>query len=109
MNLRVLWLGLVLFAFSVSADAQPTGTIWRIGQLGNISDGINLGWWREFREQLRELGYVEGQNVAFEARFGQGLPEELPRLAAELVRLQVHVIVVASTAGALAAKRATST
>ena len=49
-----------------------------------------------FRQGLRELGYVEGQNIAIEYRFAEGQPERLPALAAELVRLKVDVIVTAA-------------
>jgi putative ABC transport system substrate-binding protein len=58
---------------------------------------------------LRELGYVEGQNIAYEARFAQGRVERLPDLAAELIRLRVDVIVAQGGASTDAAKRATST
>ena len=60
-----------------------------------------------FREGLRDLGYVEGSNIAIEFRFAQGQYDRLPELAAELVRLKVDVIVTHSVPGTLAAKRAT--
>jgi putative tryptophan/tyrosine transport system substrate-binding protein len=50
-------------------------------------------FWREFRQGLRDLGYVEGQNIRFEFRSAQGQADRLPELAAELVRLKVDVIV----------------
>ena len=105
-NLSVV-LALLVFGLPVSAAAQPAGGVWRIGQLDVGTDPIRMVWWREFRQALRELGYVEGQNLVLESRFGPGKPEALPGLATELVGLRVHVIVVASTAGALAAKQAT--
>jgi ABC-type uncharacterized transport system substrate-binding protein len=58
---------------------------------------------------LRELGYFEGRNVAFEIRYADGKPERLPDLAAELIRLKVDVIVTQSGVAALAAKKATQT
>jgi putative tryptophan/tyrosine transport system substrate-binding protein len=58
---------------------------------------------------LRDLGYVEGQNIVLEYRFAAGQLERLPALAAELVHLQVDLIVTSSTAGAQAAKGATET
>jgi len=61
------------------------------------------------RQGLRELGYVEGKNLALEARFTDGRPERYPELAAELVRLKPDVIVVASTGFVQALKRATTT
>jgi putative ABC transport system substrate-binding protein len=62
---------------------------------------------KELREGLRELGYVEGQNIAFEFRSAEGKLDQLPRLAAELVRLKVDVIVALYVPCALAAKQAT--
>src|SRR6516164_8694681 len=59
------------------------------------------------REGLRELGYIEGQNIAFEFRSAEGIPDRLPALAAELVRLKVDVIVALYVPCALAAKQAT--
>jgi putative ABC transport system substrate-binding protein len=61
----------------------------------------------ELREGLRELGYVEGQNIAFEFRSAEGKLDRLPELAAELVRLKVDVIVALYVPSALAAKQAT--
>jgi putative ABC transport system substrate-binding protein len=59
------------------------------------------------RQRLRELGYLEGQNIAFESRFGEGKLDRLPGLAAELVALKVDVIVTSGTPASLAAKQAT--
>ena len=64
-------------------------------------------FWREFRQGLRELGYVEGQNIRFEFRSAQGQANRLPELAAELVRLKVDVIVTWFTPPTQAAKQAT--
>jgi len=64
-------------------------------------------FWRLFREDLRALGYVEGQNIRFEFRSDEGQASRLPELAAELVRLKVDIIVPWFTPAALAAKRAT--
>lgn len=63
----------------------------------------------EFREGLRHLGYVEGQNITIEYRYADGRRDQLPDLAAELVRLKVHVIVALSTLAAVPAKAATTT
>jgi putative ABC transport system substrate-binding protein len=98
-------LGLSLgLASARDASAQRTA---KAPVIGLLDAGERLEWWAAFRQQLRELGYVEGQNVAFEARFGRGKPEQLPALAQELVRLNVAVIVTGGTAAALDAKRAT--
>src|SRR5262249_43383269 len=72
--------------------------------MGNISPDE---FWREFRQGLRDLGYVEGQNIRFEFRSAEGQIGRLPELAAELVRLKVDIIVTWFTPTALAAKQAT--
>src|SRR5215472_613713 len=64
-------------------------------------------FWRLFRQGLRDLGYVEGQNIRFEFRSAEGQAERLPELAAELVRLRVDMIVTWFTPPAQAAKQAT--
>jgi ABC-type uncharacterized transport system substrate-binding protein len=61
------------------------------------------------RQRLRELGYVEGQNIAFESRFGEGKPDQIQRFAAELVGLKVDIIVTSGTPASQAAKQATGT
>src|SRR5712671_758061 len=72
--------------------------------IGNISPEE---FWREFRQGLRDLGYIEGQNIRFEFRSAEGHLDRLPELAAELVRLKVDIIVTWFTPPALAAKQAT--
>ena len=88
---------------------QPAASMPRIGFLGVAAPAA----WRPridaFRAGLRDLGYVEGKNVAIEFRFAEGHYDRLPALAAELVRLKVDVIVTHSVPGALAAKEATAT
>ena len=88
---------------------QPAATMPRIGFLGVAAPAA----WRPrldaFRAGLRDLGYVEGKNIAIEFRFAEGRYDRLPALAAELVRLRVDVIVTHSVPGALAAKEATAT
>jgi ABC-type uncharacterized transport system substrate-binding protein len=74
----------------------------RIGILGDTP-------WEPLKEGLRDLGYVEGQNIRFEYRRSGGRVERWPDLAAELVRLRVQVIVTSGTPAAMAAKRATTT
>src|SRR5260370_24369105 len=89
------------FAAHAQQPKMPT-----VGALviGNI-DPEQL--WREFRQGLRDLGYVEGQNIRFEFRSAQGDASRLPELAAELVRLKVDVIVAWFTPTAVAARQAT--
>ena len=88
------------------ADAQQSGKVPRIGFLVFVSSETR---YRGFQQGLRELSYVEGQNIAIEFRSADGSLERLRDLADELVRLQVDVIVAGSTVGAEASKRATST
>src|SRR5260370_16872260 len=77
--------------------------------IGLLDAGDRREWWAAYRQQLRELGYVEGQNIAFDVRFASGKFEQLPTMAQELVRLKVAVIVTSGTVAAQAAKRDTST
>jgi len=88
--------------------AQPPAKISRIGVLapGCYPPSFVID---AFLQGLRDLGYVEGQNIAIEWRFSEGRADRFPDLAAELVRLQVDLIVSVSTPAALAAKRATQT
>jgi putative ABC transport system substrate-binding protein len=105
-----LLLGLLaLGATPLGADAQPAGKVYRVGML---SAGPAPGRGRlveAFREGLRELGWVEGQNIVLDHRFAEGRFDRLPDLAAELVRLNVDVIVAGPTPPAVAAKNATGT
>jgi putative ABC transport system substrate-binding protein len=95
-----------LLAAPLAAQAQPPpGKAARIGVLGDVASFLD----EAFRQGLRELGYVEGQNIAIEYRSPAGKYERLPGLAAELVRLKVDVIVAASPPATEAAKQATST
>jgi putative ABC transport system substrate-binding protein len=81
----------------------------RIGFLGSGSAAAVIRPLEALREALRGLGYIEGRTLAIEYRWGDGRFERLPALAAELLRLEVELIAVWGTPGALAAKRATST
>lgn len=98
-----------LLAFCFPVRAQQTKKIPRIGYLAAPTSSTELPRIDAFRQGLRSLGYVEGQNIAIDYRFADGKLERLPEVAAELVRLKVDVIIAISTNGALAAKRATST
>ena len=92
-------------AWPVAARAQPS-KVARIGALYiGLADAESFK--KELREGLRELGYIEGQNVAFEFRSAEGKLDRLPELASELVRLKVDVIVALYVPCALAAKGAT--
>jgi putative ABC transport system substrate-binding protein len=98
-----------LLAAPLAVEAQPAQKIFRVGYLaggGRTPDGAPPGL---LRESLRSLGYAEGKNVAYEARFAEGTLERLPGLAAELVRFKVDVIATNGGPATLAAKQATST
>ena len=100
----------VLLAAPLAGEAQqPAGKVVRIGLLDYAaSDPASAARWKAFREQLRGLGYVEGQNVVFEPRWGDGQVGRLPSLAAELVDAKVDILVTAGSEAALAAKQATN-
>src|SRR6266581_9615966 len=84
----------LLFAAPLAADAQPAGKpVPRIGYLDGASLSANSVRIQAFRQGLRELGYVEGQNIAIEWRSAEGQADRLSGLAAELVRLKVDAIV----------------
>jgi putative tryptophan/tyrosine transport system substrate-binding protein len=111
---RRTFLGLVtggLLATSLAAEAQPTPNVRAVGFLGPPPSLGGL--LQAFQQGLRDLGYVEGQNIRIEYRYTdvalQGQTDQLARFAAELVRLKPDVLVVSVTEAALAAKKATST
>ena len=90
------------------AHAQPA-KVARIGFLGPTSAASNAGRMEALRAGLRDLGYLEGKNLVIESRWAEGKFDRLPELAAELVRLNVDVILTAGTPGIRAAKNATTT
>jgi putative ABC transport system substrate-binding protein len=96
-----------LLAAPLAAEAQP-GKVHRIGYLSSGPSTSNL-YRGAFQQNLRELGWVEGQNIVTDYRFAEGRLDRLPDLAAELVRLKVDVIVASPTPAAVAAKNATGT
>ena len=94
-----------LLAWPLVAEAQPAGNVWRIGL-------VSVAYLRDediFFQRLRELGYVEGQNLVVERRYSEGKVERFPEFAAELVRLKTDIIIVTTTPAALAIKSATKT
>src|SRR5215510_6292860 len=102
---------LSLLAAPLAAEAPPVAKVYRLGILlgttaAMTAGSINL---EVFRQGLRELGWVEGQNIALEYRGAEGRYERFPDLAAALVRLPVDVLVATITPAALAAQHATST
>jgi putative tryptophan/tyrosine transport system substrate-binding protein len=96
-----------LLATPVAARAQSAEKVYRIGYLTAVTaSSPSLA---AFRQGLRDLGWVEGHNIVIEYRSGEGRYDRLADVAAELVRLNVDVIVAAPTPAALAAKKATTT
>jgi putative ABC transport system substrate-binding protein len=89
------------------ANAQPVGKMHRIGVLAANTPANFSTNSEALRQGLRDLGYIEGQNLAIEYRFADGQIERLPQLAAELVRLKVNVIIASSSPAALALRDAT--
>jgi len=102
-------LGTLLFVLHVSTGAQQPKKVPRIGFLAALSLSAVSARIEAFRQGLRELGYVEGKNIVIEWRYAEGKPERMRELAAELVRLQVDVIVTAGPASTRPAKEATVT
>src|SRR6266542_1733316 len=103
-------MAVLLFAAPLVADAQPTGKrVPRIGYLDGASLSANSGRIEAFRQGLRDLGYVEGQNLAIEWKSADGKDDRLPGLAAELVRLKVDAIVTGGAGATRPAKEATVT
>jgi putative tryptophan/tyrosine transport system substrate-binding protein len=98
-------------AVPLAVGAQPAGLVYRIGFLasGSGSSTVNPRALEEFRQGLRDLGWIEGHNVIIEYRYAEGQPARLPALASELVRHNMDVIVAAPTPAALAAMHATRT
>jgi putative tryptophan/tyrosine transport system substrate-binding protein len=105
----VVVLALVVAGASSQASGQSSESMPRVGMLTPVLSATAKPGWDAFREAMKEVGYVEGKSVAYEYRSAEGQPERLPELAAELVKLPVKVMVVATTPGNLAAKKATTT
>jgi ABC-type uncharacterized transport system substrate-binding protein len=100
-----------IVAASLAADAQQQAgkRVPRIGYLDGAPISINSARIEALRQGLRELGYVEGQDIVFEWRSAEGKADRLPGLAAELVRLKVDVIVTGGSGATRPAKEATAT
>jgi putative ABC transport system substrate-binding protein len=109
------WLGLsviacVLVVAGATAQAQQPKKVHRVGYLESTLPSGSAHLLEVFRQRMRDLGWIEGKNIAFEYRFAEDKgAEHLKRLAAELVQLKVDIIVTRATSGALAAKQATNT
>src|SRR5262245_13907590 len=98
-------LAVSLILVPLAAEAQHAGKVYRVGFLGSTSPSDYASQVEAFRGGLRDLGYVEGQNLIIEFRWAQGKNERLPELANELVRLKPDVLVAHGAPGALAVKQ----
>jgi putative ABC transport system substrate-binding protein len=108
-KITVVILCAMVFALCSSAEAQQPTKISRIGFLSATSPSTISARTAAFRQGLRELGYVEGDNIFIEFRYAEGKVDRLPALAAELVRLKVDAIVTAGPTITRPVKEATST
>ena len=91
-----------LLGAPLAVEAQPAGKVHRIGFLANTTPALEANLVGPFREGLRELGDVEGQNIVIEYRWAEGKYEGAPALLAELLARNVEVIVTAGTPTSLA-------
>src|SRR5215468_10624536 len=90
-----VWLLTIVLLITASlAQAQQPAKVSRIGYLSSTDPATESTRAEAIRLALRALGYIEGQNIAIEYRYGEGRGHRIPELAAELVRLQVDIIVV---------------
>ena len=99
-------LGGATAAWPLAARAQSTSRVPRIGFLGNSTAALEANLIRAFRDGLRDLGYIEGQNIFIEYRWAEGKYERFPALIGELISLKVDVMVTAGTPATLAVKKA---
>jgi putative tryptophan/tyrosine transport system substrate-binding protein len=103
---RTFLVGTLLLAATLDARAQPVKSVRTIGVL---AQDLQPGLLETFRDELRQLGYVEGSGINIELRNAAGHNERLPKLVGELLRAKVDVIVAINTPAAQAAKKATRT
>src|SRR5262245_48797912 len=96
-------------AWPLAARAQQPSRVWRIGVLETTSMAMNAANFEAFRQSLRDLGYIKEQNLIIEYRSAEGRSERFEDLAADLLRLNIDVIVTRGTPAVLAAKKATTT
>jgi putative tryptophan/tyrosine transport system substrate-binding protein len=99
----------VLLTIASSAYAQQATKTFRIGYLSVLSPSSDIGRNSAFRHGLRELGYVDGQNIGIESRYAEGDLKRLPQLASELVALKLDVVVAGGSTAIGVMKKATST
>jgi len=106
---RHFLVGALLLAASLAAGAQPTRKVPRIGYLAAVSASADAPRLAAFRQGLRELGYVEGQTIQIEYRHESEDLQRLPQHAADLLRMNVDLLVAVTSNAAVAAKKTTST
>lgn len=109
LRLLPVLLALLALCTTFQSQAQEPGRIYRIGILAPRTSADGAPFINAFRQGLRSLGWVEGNNIAFETRWAQGSSDRLAVLAVELVRLKVDLILAGNTQAAVAAKNATKT
>jgi ABC-type uncharacterized transport system substrate-binding protein len=110
MKNKFMWIiALLLLSIGTFAEAQQAKKVQRIGYLTSNTSSAELPRFDAFRQGLRDLGHVEGQNIAIEYRHAEGKFDRLPGFAAELVGLKVDVLVGVTTNAVVAAKEATRT
>jgi putative ABC transport system substrate-binding protein len=107
-GLLVVMLALAAVGWPLGSQGQPQGKVARIGFLGNSTAALEANLVTPFRDGLRQLGYIEGQNAVIEYRWAEGQYDRFPALIAELIAQKVDVIVTAGTPATLAVKKATT-
>jgi putative ABC transport system substrate-binding protein len=95
-------------AAPLAVEAQPAGKVYRIGFLSGSSAVASKSRLEQFRQGLREFGYVEGQNIIIEFRWAEAQLDRLPQLAIDLVRIAPDLIVAVASQSAVAAHNATT-
>jgi putative ABC transport system substrate-binding protein len=108
-KINVFTLCALLYTLCLPAEAQEPKKVPRIGYLSSGDKASESTRSEAIRLALREIGYIEGQNIAFEYRYAEGKRDRYPELAAELVRLKVDIILVGAEGPIRAAKNATKT
>jgi putative ABC transport system substrate-binding protein len=101
-------LGGTAVAWPLAARAQQPGKLPTVGILGPTTPAAQPEWTVGFIQRLRELGWIEGRNIAIEPRWAEGRIERMVEIASELIRLNVDVIVTSGTAAVVAAKKVTT-
>ena len=109
MNRRTFLFGSVAMLAAPDVAAQQAQKVARVGYLAAVSSAADAPRAEAFRQGLRDLGYIEGQNISIAYRYEASNFERLPELAAELVRLKIDVLVTVTTNAAIAGKNAAGT